>query len=64
MRRCLSQHRKMWIIAGWQSQQAVYWCWECGAIRLYPEDKKWTYPVGPTGENPAMRLTEPEGAVR
>jgi hypothetical protein len=53
-RRCKSRHRKCWIIGpGW------LWCYECGAIRLNvgPGEDRWTYPVGPDGENPAVRET-------
>lgn len=49
MRRCKSRHRKLWVLAS----GALYWCYECGAIRHKSEDR-WTYPVGPDGENPAV----------
>jgi hypothetical protein len=56
-RKCLSRHRKIWIIAGgyW------LWCYECGAIKLnVPVDhpdyvRRWYVPVGANGENPAMQ---------
>jgi hypothetical protein len=33
----------------------LLWCYHCGAIRLMPDESKWTYPVGPHGENPAIK---------
>ena len=57
MRRCKSQHRKCWAIKG-GGHQTLFWCYECGAIRMLPEETHWTYPVGPDGENPAMRWTK------
>lgn len=48
-RRCLSRHRKSWIIG-----QVWAWCYECGAITSTQEGGKWFYPVGPNGKNPAM----------
>ena len=50
-RKCPSRHRTCWAYAG--DNFAVYWCYQCGAIR-YPGDSTWTYPTGPGGENPAM----------
>ena len=51
MRRCKSRHRKCWIIG-----VNTLWCYECGAVRPNVEAglSKWTYPVGPDGENPAV----------
>ena len=44
--------RSLWILGGYWM-----WCYRCGAIA--PTSKKprerWEKPVGPTGENPAMR---------
>lgn len=51
-RRCKSRHRKLWVLrSNWAGH--LLWCWECGAIREENEPR-WIYPVGPTGENPAI----------
>ena len=49
-RRCKSRHRKCWVIG------TNLWCYECGAIRANTRAgaDRWTYPVGPDAENPAI----------
>jgi hypothetical protein len=47
----------------------VQWCYQCGAIRkndltIPREISKWTKPVGPGGENPAMRRTVKKEAAK
>jgi hypothetical protein len=60
-RRCKSRHRKCWIIGNYPG---TLWCYECGAIRpnTPPRADRWTYPVGPDGENPAVTRLRREWA--
>lgn len=54
------RHRDFWLLVLRNGSQAT-WCYRCGALRMLGE-KRWTKPVGPTGENPALAALDKEPA--
>ncbi len=49
------RHRNVWVYASAGANGRLLWCYQCGAIRCVPGDKRWTKPTGPDGPNPAMK---------